>query len=233
MVDSDGMASGVYKALEKQQFDMGSPSPYTPPRVVIAGRGGDPAGLNRVARYTQKVDLRENLTLVGKIAGEAALALCANPYIDQVTTSAGKPKPFAVPGGPAISAVPMNPVATWERHLLPVVIRSSLKVKWQTSGGVMPTRWTWRSWTTTSWRVACSRPSRTRVSPVRCSSQAPTPDSGGLNRVALGLQTVDVGTDPNEVPTDRQAVPSTGRFWRRHRLSSPSRRPRQRSGCPS
>jgi D-xylose transport system substrate-binding protein len=116
LVESDGMADGVYRALEKRGVDMEPPSPVAPPKVQIAGRGGSPAGLNRVARGTQVADVWENLPLVGKLAGEAALALCANPNIDEVTTSAGKPKPFAVPepfavpDGPAISAVLLRPV---------------------------------------------------------------------------------------------------------------------------
>jgi D-xylose transport system substrate-binding protein len=110
LVESDGMADGVYRALEKRGIDMNPPSPTAPPKVQIAGRGGSPAGLNRLARGTQVADVWENLPLVGKLAGEAALALCANPNIDEVTTSAGKPRPFAVPDGPAISAVLLRPV---------------------------------------------------------------------------------------------------------------------------
>jgi D-xylose transport system substrate-binding protein len=117
LVESDGMADGVYRALEKLNVNMEPPSPVSFPSVMIAGRGGDPAGLNRLARGTQVADVWENLPLVGKIAGEAALALCTNPHFDQVTTSAGKPKPFAVPEGPALSAVLLNPVGVYNWNL--------------------------------------------------------------------------------------------------------------------
>ena len=117
VVESDGMANGVFQALEKLHVDMNLPSPVSVPKVLIASRGADPAGLNRVARGTQIVDVWENLPLVGKLAGEAAVALCANPRIDEVTTSAGKPKPLSVPDGPAISAVLLNPVAIYSWNL--------------------------------------------------------------------------------------------------------------------
>ena len=82
------MADGVYRAFEKLKINL-EPSLVTPPKVKIAGRGADPTGLNRVALGTQMVDVWEDLPLVGKIAGEAALALCTNPHIADVTTSAG------------------------------------------------------------------------------------------------------------------------------------------------
>jgi D-xylose transport system substrate-binding protein len=110
LVESDGLADGVYRALDKLGIDV-SPVPPALPPVLIGGRGGEPSGLNRVARGTQIVDLWENLPVVGKLAGEAALALCANHRIDEVTTSAGRPRALTVPnGGPAIPAVLLNPV---------------------------------------------------------------------------------------------------------------------------
>jgi D-xylose transport system substrate-binding protein len=101
----------VYRALEKLHINVAPDSAVNDPRVLIASRGGDSAGLNRVALRTQVVDVWENLPLVGKLAGEAAIALCANPHLDQVTTSAGKPRQLAVPDGPTLSAVLLNPVA--------------------------------------------------------------------------------------------------------------------------
>ena len=111
LVESDGMADGVFRALEKMNVDMQPADEVSLPKVLVAGRGADPTGLNRLAMGTQVIDVWENLPLVGKIAGEAALALCTRPSFDEVTTSAGKPKPFAVSNGSVIPAVLLNPVA--------------------------------------------------------------------------------------------------------------------------
>ena len=69
------MAGGVVAALKEVGLDG---------KVAVAGQGGDMWGLNRVALGTQTVDVWPDLRLLGKAAGDAAVALCKNPAISKV-----------------------------------------------------------------------------------------------------------------------------------------------------
>ena len=66
MSENDGMASGVVAALTAQGLAGAVP---------VTGQDGDLAALNRVARGTQLVSVWKDSRILGKTAGEAAVAL--------------------------------------------------------------------------------------------------------------------------------------------------------------
>ncbi len=68
--ENDGMAGGVVAALTAQGLDG---------KVPVSGQDGDQAALNRVALGTQTVSVWKDARELGKSAGDAAIALCANP----------------------------------------------------------------------------------------------------------------------------------------------------------
>ena len=94
--ENDGMAGGVIAALAAQGLAG---------KVPVSGQDGDAAALNRVALGTQTVDVWKDARLLGKTAGEAAVALCANPD----TSTVANAKPFTTPGGNTISSVLLTP----------------------------------------------------------------------------------------------------------------------------
>ena len=71
--ENDGMAGGVVAALEAQGL-AGS--------VPVTGQDGDKAALNRVALGTQLVSVWKDSRALGKVAGEAAVALASGTAID-------------------------------------------------------------------------------------------------------------------------------------------------------
>lgn len=73
--ENDGMAGGVVAALEAQGL-AGS--------VPVTGQDGDKAALNRVALGTQLVSVWKDSRALGKVAGEAAVALANGTAIDQL-----------------------------------------------------------------------------------------------------------------------------------------------------
>ena len=77
--ENDGMAGGVVAALEAQGL-AGT--------VPVSGQDGDQAALNRVALGTQFVDVWKDARELGTTAGEAAIALCADPDITKVSGTA-------------------------------------------------------------------------------------------------------------------------------------------------
>jgi D-xylose transport system substrate-binding protein len=66
LAENDGMAGGVIAALEAQGL-----------HVPVSGQDGDNAALNRVAQGRQSVSVWKDSRILGKAAGEAALALLA------------------------------------------------------------------------------------------------------------------------------------------------------------
>ena len=68
--ENDGMAGGVVAALAAQGLDG---------QVPVSGQDGDLAALNRVALGTQTVDVWKDARLLGKSAGESALAALREP----------------------------------------------------------------------------------------------------------------------------------------------------------
>ena len=71
--ENDGMAGGVVAALEAQGL-AGT--------VPVTGQDGDKAALNRVALGTQLVSVWKDSRALGKVAGEAAVALAGGTAID-------------------------------------------------------------------------------------------------------------------------------------------------------
>ena len=94
--ENDGMAGGVIAALEAQGLAG---------QVPVSGQDGDQAALNRVALGTQTVDVWKDARELGTSAGEAAIALCANPDIGAVAGTA----PFTTAGGVDITSILLTP----------------------------------------------------------------------------------------------------------------------------
>jgi D-xylose transport system substrate-binding protein len=102
--ENDGMAGGVIAALKSQGL-AGT--------VPVSGQDGDAAALNRIALGTQTVDVWKDARLLGKTAGDAAVAMCAGTTIDKVTGVA----PFTSPGGKTLSSILLTPQAITKDNL--------------------------------------------------------------------------------------------------------------------
>jgi D-xylose transport system substrate-binding protein len=102
--ENDGMAGGVIAALDAQGLAG---------QIPVSGQDGDLAALNRVALGHQTVDVWKDARELGKIAGEAAVALCANP---DPTTVAGT-APFTTPGGIDITSILLEPIPITKDNL--------------------------------------------------------------------------------------------------------------------
>jgi D-xylose transport system substrate-binding protein len=103
-VENDGMAGGTIAALAAQGL-AGS--------VPVSGQDGDLPALNRVALGTQTVDVWKDARELGKAAGEAAIALCADPDIKKV---AGVVQ-FASPGGNDMTSMFLTPIPITKDNL--------------------------------------------------------------------------------------------------------------------
>jgi D-xylose transport system substrate-binding protein len=120
LAENDSTALGVAAALTGKNYD-----PYPP----VSGQDGDPANLNNVAKGLQYVDVWKNANELGKTAGAAALALCANPdmaslalpdgLIDPtVAPAAGlTAQPFTTPGGNTVSSFILTPTPLTAENL--------------------------------------------------------------------------------------------------------------------
>jgi D-xylose transport system substrate-binding protein len=86
LAENDSTALGVVAALTAKNYGV----------VPVSGQDGDTANLNNVAKGLQYVDVWKNASNLGKVAGAAALQLCANPDMSLVTTPADL-DPAAVP----------------------------------------------------------------------------------------------------------------------------------------
>ena len=73
--ENDGMAGGVVAALEAQGLAGTFP---------VTGQDGDKAALNRVALGTQLVSVWKDSRALGKVAGEAAVALAAGTAVEEL-----------------------------------------------------------------------------------------------------------------------------------------------------
>ena len=94
--ENDGMAGGVVAALQAQGLDG---------KVPVSGQDGDQAALNRVALGTQTVSVWKDARLLGKTAGEAAVALCKDKDVSKVKGTAS----FKTPGGADVSSILLKP----------------------------------------------------------------------------------------------------------------------------
>jgi D-xylose transport system substrate-binding protein len=97
-VENDGMAGGVVAALAAQGLAG---------KVPVSGQDGDAAALNRVALGTQTVDVWKDARMLGKAAGEAAVALCKDKDIKKVP-GVGT---FKSPGGNDMTSILLTPQA--------------------------------------------------------------------------------------------------------------------------
>lgn len=104
LAENDGMAGGVISALAAQGLAG---------KVAVSGQDGDAAGLVRVAQGTQTVDVWKDSGALGKTAGEAAMALCANPDLASVPGTA----PFTSPGGNALTSIILPPTPITKDNL--------------------------------------------------------------------------------------------------------------------
>jgi len=95
--ENDGMAGGVIAALAAQGLAG---------KVPVSGQDGDSAALNRVALGTQTVDVWKDARELGKAAGEAAVALCANG--GDASKVAGTVK-FTTPGNNEMNSIFIQP----------------------------------------------------------------------------------------------------------------------------
>ena len=106
--ENDGMAGGVVAALEAQGLAG---------QIPVSGQDGDLAALNRVALGTQTVDVWKDSRELGTAAGEAAVALCANPDISAVEGTA----PFTSPEGNELTSILLEPQPITQDNLDVVV----------------------------------------------------------------------------------------------------------------
>jgi D-xylose transport system substrate-binding protein len=72
LAENDGMAGGVIAALEAQGLS-----------IPVSGQDGDNAALNRVAQGRQAVSVWKDSRILGKAAGEAAIALASGTPKEQ------------------------------------------------------------------------------------------------------------------------------------------------------
>jgi D-xylose transport system substrate-binding protein len=108
LVQNDGMAGGVIAALDAQGLAG---------QVPVSGQDGDQAALNRVALGTQSVDVWKDARELGTAAGEAAIALCANPDPAAVEGAGA----FTTPGGNEVSSIFLEPIPITQDNLNLVV----------------------------------------------------------------------------------------------------------------
>jgi D-xylose transport system substrate-binding protein len=94
--ENDGMAGGVVAALEAQGLAG---------KVPVSGQDGDQAALNRVALGTQTVSVWKDARLLGKTAGESAIALCKDKDVSKVDGTAS----FTTPGGEDVTSILLKP----------------------------------------------------------------------------------------------------------------------------
>ena len=106
--ENDGMAGGVVAALQAQGLAG---------KVPVSGQDGDQAALNRVALGTQAVDVWKDARELGKAAGTAAVALCANKDVSAVAGTA----PFTTPGGNEVASQLLAPLPILKDNLNAVV----------------------------------------------------------------------------------------------------------------
>jgi D-xylose transport system substrate-binding protein len=102
--ENDGMAGGVVAALAAQGLAG---------KIPVSGQDGDLAALNRVALGTQTLSVWKDARELGKAAGEAALALCANQDVAAVAGTA----PFTTPGGNTVASILLAPLPILKDNL--------------------------------------------------------------------------------------------------------------------
>ena len=119
LAENDSTALGVVAALEGKSYGF-------PP---LSGQDGDPANLNNVALGKQYVDVWKNANELGKAAGAAALALCANKDMATLKLQDGLIDPsvapvagltaqdFETPGGNTVKSFILQPTPLTAENL--------------------------------------------------------------------------------------------------------------------
>lgn len=102
--ENDGMAGGVIAALEAQGLAG---------QIPVSGQDGDLAALNRVALGTQTVSVWKDARELGRAAGEAAVALCADSDIGAVPGTSQ----FDSPGGNSMTSILLEPIPITQDNL--------------------------------------------------------------------------------------------------------------------
>jgi D-xylose transport system substrate-binding protein len=87
LAENDSTALGVVAALQAKNYDI----------VPVSGQDGDPANLQNVAAGLQYVDVWKNSNELGKVAGQAALDLCAGTAMADLTIPDGLIDPSVAP----------------------------------------------------------------------------------------------------------------------------------------
>jgi D-xylose transport system substrate-binding protein len=119
LAENDSTALGVVAALQAKNYDI----------VPVSGQDGDPANLKNVAQGLQYVDVWKNSNELGKVAGQAALDLCAGTamadlaipdgLIDESVAPADGPgvQEFETPGGVTVNAFILQPTPITAENL--------------------------------------------------------------------------------------------------------------------
>mgnify|MGYP001052326599 CR=1 FL=1 len=108
VASNDGTAGGVVEALRAQGLAG---------KVPVSGQDGDQAALNRIAKGEQTVSVWKDARELGKAAGEAAIALCADPDLAKVKNIIE----FKSPGGNTLTSIFLNPIPIQKDNLNIVV----------------------------------------------------------------------------------------------------------------
>jgi D-xylose transport system substrate-binding protein len=96
LAENDGMAGGAIAALDAQGLAG---------QIPVSGQDAEQAALNRVALGTQSLTVWKDSRELGTAAGEAAIALCANPDASAVAGTAM----FTTPGGNEVASMLLTP----------------------------------------------------------------------------------------------------------------------------
>jgi D-xylose transport system substrate-binding protein len=123
MSENDGMASGIVAALTAQGMAG---------QVPVTGQDGDLAALNRVALGTQLVSVWKDSRVLGKVAGEAAVALANGKKVADVA----KGKTFADGAKKVKMSAILIPPTPITRDNLDLVIKAGWITKEKACAGV-------------------------------------------------------------------------------------------------
>lgn len=119
LAENDSTALGVVAALQAKNYDI----------VPVSGQDGDPANLQNVAAGLQYVDVWKNSNELGKVAGQAALDLCAGAAMadlsipDGLIDSSVAPaaglgvQDFETPNGTTVKAFILQPTPITAENL--------------------------------------------------------------------------------------------------------------------
>jgi D-xylose transport system substrate-binding protein len=125
VAENDGMAGGVVAALSAQGL-AGS--------VPVSGQDGDHAAINRVAQGTQTVSIWKDARDLGKISGEAAVALAGGKKMTDVPNV----KPFTGGAkGVKVNGILLTPLAVTKDNLNAIVDKGWI-TKAEVCAGVKP-----------------------------------------------------------------------------------------------